>query len=36
MSVEDRAAVLALYRGGQEVGRVPLHLVPGVTNVVRH
>ena len=36
LSVEDRAAVLALYRAGQEVARVPLHLAPGITNVVRH
>ena len=35
LSVEERAATLVLYRGEEEVARVPLTLAPGPTNVVR-
>jgi hypothetical protein len=36
LSVDERAATLVLYRGEQEVARVPLHLAPGTTNRVRY
>jgi hypothetical protein len=35
-AVGERADVLVLERAGAEVARIPLHLVPGVTNVVRY
>jgi hypothetical protein len=36
LAVEERAATLVLYRGDEEVARLPLDLVPGPTNVVRY
>lgn len=35
LSVDERAAELVLLRGAERVGRVPLYLTPGATNVVR-
>jgi protocatechuate 3,4-dioxygenase beta subunit len=35
LSLDDSAATLVLYRGEEEVGRLPLHLVPGAPNVVQ-
>ena len=35
LAVEERAATVVLYRGAEEVARLPLRLVPGRTNVVR-
>ena len=36
ITVDDDAATLVLLRGEDEVVRIPLHLAPGETNVVRH
>jgi len=36
LSVEERAATLVLYRGDEEIARLPLVLAPGPTNVVRY
>ena len=36
LSVEERAALLVLYRGQEEVAAIPLHLVPGPTNLIRY
>ena len=36
LALEERAATLVLYRAEVEVARIPLHLSPGQTNVVRH
>jgi len=36
LAVEDSAATLVLYRGEEEVARMPLSLSPGVTNVLRY
>ena len=36
LSVEERAATLVLFRGSEEVARLPLALAPGPANVVRY
>jgi hypothetical protein len=36
LAVEERAALLVLHRGPEEVAAIPLHLVPGPTNLIRY
>lgn len=36
LSVEERAALLVLHRGPEEVATIPLHLAPGPTNLIRY